>query len=47
MPPGESWAKVLEGEQVRDIVKGIIEGVVDVEAMYTIGMWDYIGAHLL
>ena len=40
MPPGEeSWAEASVGEQVRDIVKGIIEGVVGVEGMYTIGMW--------
>src|ERR1700677_3028858 len=39
MPPGESWAEASAGEQVRDIVKGIIEGVVGVSGMYTIGMW--------
>jgi hypothetical protein len=39
MAPGERWPEGSVGEQVRDIVKGIIEGVVGVEGMYTIGMW--------
>ena len=39
MPSGERWAETSVGEQVRGIVKGIIEGVVGVEGMYTVGMW--------
>lgn len=35
---GERLDEASAGEQVRDIVKGIIEGVVGVEGMYTIGM---------